>query len=160
MSSYEVIQGRGRPRICGVGAEGWVAKVNLETANCFDLLRRNFGFFDRSMQLITWCLRALLLLYSSQIGIEAADQQVLADIAKKSNQSLLWGPYRPNLYFGVRPRIPKSLTTGLLWAKVDDYQSIQQSMTSYSAEPISHPQCQSRRLTMCLVRFTPCLRTD
>ncbi|KAI5289259.1 Processing alpha glucosidase I, partial [Ascosphaera acerosa] len=42
-----------------------------------------------------------------------------------SNSSLLWGPYRPNLYFGVRPRIPRSLLTGLLWAKVDDYDNPQ-----------------------------------
>ena len=57
----------------------------------------------------------------------AADQVVLSQNAKLSSESLLWGPYRPNLYFGVRPRIPKSLTTALLWAKVDDFQSAQAS---------------------------------
>ena len=40
-----------------------------------------------------------------------------------SNDSLLWGPYRPNLYFGIRPRIPDSLTAGLAWGRVEDYQS-------------------------------------
>jgi mannosyl-oligosaccharide glucosidase len=54
----------------------------------------------------------------------AADQS-LADIERASNQSLLWGPYRPNLYFGVRPRIPNSLLMGLMWARVEDYQSVQ-----------------------------------
>lgn len=49
--------------------------------------------------------------------------------ARLSNDSLVWGPYRPNLYFGVRPRIPKSLTTGLLWAKVDNFESVQHSRT-------------------------------
>ena len=34
--------------------------------------------------------------------------------------SLLWGPYRPNLYFGIRPRIPQSLLMGLMWAKTED----------------------------------------
>ncbi len=48
--------------------------------------------------------------------------------ARFSNESLLWGPYRPNLYFGVRPRIPKSLTTGLLWARVDSFETVQNSM--------------------------------
>src|SRR3569833_3343159 len=43
------------------------------------------------------------------------------------NLSLLWGPYRPNLYFGIRPRIPKSLMTGLMWAKVDSYTEVQNS---------------------------------
>ncbi|KAF7508559.1 hypothetical protein GJ744_009108 [Endocarpon pusillum] len=37
-----------------------------------------------------------------------------------SNASLLWGPYRPNLYFGIRPRIPNSLLMGLTWSNADD----------------------------------------
>ncbi|KAH9053836.1 glycoside hydrolase [Lactarius vividus] len=37
--------------------------------------------------------------------------------------SLLWGTYRPNLYFGLRPRIPQSLMTGLVWFGTQDYQS-------------------------------------
>lgn len=53
----------------------------------------------------------------------------LTENARLSNDSLVWGPYRPNLYFGVRPRIPKSLTTGLLWAKVDNFESVQHSRT-------------------------------
>jgi len=44
---------------------------------------------------------------------------------KSSNDTLLWGPYKPNLYFGVRPRVPKSLTTGLLWGRVEDFTNIQ-----------------------------------
>ncbi|ROW07331.1 hypothetical protein VMCG_03705 [Cytospora schulzeri] len=31
-----------------------------------------------------------------------------------------WGPYRPNLYFGVRPQIPETLLMGLMWASGDD----------------------------------------
>jgi mannosyl-oligosaccharide glucosidase len=34
--------------------------------------------------------------------------------------SFLWGPYRPNLYLGLRPRIPNSLLLGLMWAGVRD----------------------------------------
>lgn len=45
--------------------------------------------------------------------------------ATTTNDTLLWGPYRPNLYFGVRPRLHKSLTTGLLWANTDSYASAQ-----------------------------------
>ncbi|KAJ1949901.1 Processing alpha glucosidase I, partial [Linderina macrospora] len=36
------------------------------------------------------------------------------------DSSLLWGTYRPNLYFGTRPRIPNSLLTGLMWFGMDD----------------------------------------
>jgi mannosyl-oligosaccharide glucosidase len=49
--------------------------------------------------------------------------QLLTAISAASNASLLWGPYRSNLYFGVRPRLPNSLLTGLLWSNVDDFQS-------------------------------------
>lgn len=48
--------------------------------------------------------------------------------SQSSNDTLLWGPYRPNLYFGIRPRIPKSLTSGLLWGRVEDYNQIQHSI--------------------------------
>ncbi|KAI1914025.1 Processing alpha glucosidase I [Ophidiomyces ophidiicola] len=50
---------------------------------------------------------------------------LVSEIEHASNQSLLWGPYRPNLYFGVRPRIPKSLMMGLMWAKVDNFGTAQ-----------------------------------
>lgn len=73
-------------------------------------------------------LGILLSLLSLTLGEVA--QEVLTENAKRSNESLLWGPYRPNLYFGVRPRIPKSLLTGLLWAKVDSFQGVQNSMVS------------------------------
>lgn len=39
-----------------------------------------------------------------------------------SNDSLLWGTYRPNLYFGLRPRLPATLLTGLMWFGATDYQ--------------------------------------
>lgn len=70
-------------------------------------------------------------------------QEVLAENAKLSNESLLWGPYRPNLYFGVRPRIPKSLMTGLMWAKVDSFQGVQNSMVFYVLL-LGLPPCMTR----------------
>lgn len=44
--------------------------------------------------------------------------------AGSANSTLLWGAYRPNLYFGLRPRIPQSLMTGLMWFGTQDYQSV------------------------------------
>ena len=46
--------------------------------------------------------------------------------AKPANDSdsLFWGTYRPNLYFGLRPKVPQSLMTGLMWFGTQDYQSI------------------------------------
>ncbi|KAI0470820.1 glycoside hydrolase family 63 protein [Xylariaceae sp. FL0804] len=73
-------------------------------------------------------LLSLSLLCSLTPGalVAAQDADVLnSELGRLNNQSLLWGPYRPNLYFGVRPRLPKSLSTGLLWSKVDNYVNVQ-----------------------------------
>lgn len=51
-----------------------------------------------------------------------------------SNRSLLWGPYRPNLYFGVRPRVPNSLLAGLMWAKVDHFATVQNSESGHPSQ--------------------------
>ena len=47
---------------------------------------------------------------------------------EETDQSLLWGPYRPNLYFGIRPRLPQSLMTGLMWFSTMNYQSVQSTL--------------------------------
>src|SRR3954469_18946384 len=66
----------------------------------------------------------------------AEDVNILTtEIAREQNSSLLWGPYRPNVYFGVRPRIPKSFTGGLMWAKVDDFVNIQNSKLPAGTPP-------------------------
>jgi mannosyl-oligosaccharide glucosidase len=57
----------------------------------------------------------LALLFTLLTPISAVD----ADLST-SNESLLWGPYRPNLYFGLRPRVPNSLIAGLMWGKLED----------------------------------------
>ena len=68
------------------------------------------------------------------LGAAAADDTAILykEIARNANQSLLWGPYRPNLYFGVRPRIPKSLMGGLMWSKVESFQDVQNSRSRYN----------------------------
>ena len=83
---------------------------------------------QRTVMLQLWCHSALLLvlLWLSN-SFSNAEQAVLSENQRKSNETLLWGPYRPNLYFGVRPRIPKSLTTGLLWARTDNFEKVQHS---------------------------------
>lgn len=54
--------------------------------------------------------------------------------ANNTSDTLIWGAYRPNLYFGLRPRIKQSLMTGLMWFGVQDYKSI--GSESVSAEPV------------------------
>ena len=44
-------------------------------------------------------------------------------VLSQTTNETLWGAYRPNLYFGLRPRFPKSLMTGLMWFGTQDYQS-------------------------------------
>ncbi|KAG5437789.1 hypothetical protein PCANB_000503 [Pneumocystis canis] len=43
-----------------------------------------------------------------------------------SNASLLWGPYRPNLYMGIRSRDPKSILAGVMWTGLNNYAQIQE----------------------------------
>lgn len=61
------------------------------------------------------------------VGAAAAEGEsvLTAEIGRQNNQSLLWGPYKPNVYFGVRPRSAEGLWTGLMWSKVDDYGEVQ-----------------------------------
>ncbi|KAI9463402.1 glycoside hydrolase [Russula earlei] len=44
-------------------------------------------------------------------------------LSLNGSSSPIWGTFRPNLYFGLRPRIPQSLMTGLIWFGTQDYQS-------------------------------------
>lgn len=70
-----------------------------------------------------------------------------SEVGRQNNQSLLWGPYRPNLYFGVRPRIPKSLMTGLMWGKIETYNDFQNSWFLSAAARIAATCCRRHVLT-------------
>lgn len=48
-----------------------------------------------------------------------------------SQNSLLWGPYRSGYYLGIKPRIPLSLTSGLLWFNADDHNGLQNIRHEY-----------------------------
>lgn len=74
---------------------------------------------------------ALLLL--GGLAGQSFAQDETAIFSKATNDSLLWGPYRPNLYFGVRPRQPSSLIAGLMWGKVEDFNQIQE-LVRYTCE--------------------------
>lgn len=60
------------------------------------------------------------LLAASGTAAQSADESPLLSAA---NSSLLWGTYRPGLYFGLKARIPDSLLTGLVWFGAHDWQS-------------------------------------
>jgi mannosyl-oligosaccharide glucosidase len=77
----------------------------------------------RSFQLSAVLLAAVRLLWLP--AVLGQDASILtSEVGRLNNQSLLWGPYKPNVYFGVRPRIPKSLWAGLMWVKVDNYEDL------------------------------------
>ncbi|KAL0141009.1 mannosyl-oligosaccharide glucosidase CWH41/GLS1 [Mucor lusitanicus] len=76
----------------------------------------------RSWKSSLTAISAVLLIASSTV-VSAAD--ALPVTAGASNSSLLWGTYRPNLYFGTRPRIPESVMTGLMWFDASDFQGFQ-----------------------------------
>ena len=72
-------------------------------------------------------IAVLLSLLLRVDGVATNPSDLIKEVDKANNQSLLWGPYKPNLYFGVRPRIPGSMFAGLMWANVDTYDGIQNS---------------------------------
>ena len=52
----------------------------------------------------------------------------LANDPSSANVSLTWGPYRPNLYFGLRPTVAESLSMGLMWSNADDATAVLKSL--------------------------------
>lgn len=59
-------------------------------------------------------------------SVTADGESILtSEIGRLNNQSLFWGPYKPNLYFGVRPRAEEGLWTGLMWSKINRFGDIQ-----------------------------------
>ena len=89
------------------------------------------------MRLLSWLPFVFLLeviFASNQIKFDLYDNNELqsnndtVDLATQysqiSNSSLLWGPYRSALYFGLRPRFPRSLLSGLMWFSINDYEGI------------------------------------
>lgn len=84
--------------------------------------------------MLTSALALLLLAGSASAELDFESH------AHATNQSLLWGTYRPNLYFGLRPRLPNSLLTGLMWFGTHDYQS-------YTRELVLSAELNFQRLT-------------
>src|SRR5690606_21158033 len=74
---------------------------------------------------------AALFLLAPVYASEELPSFVITDSQRASNHSLLWGPYRPQVYFGVKPRLPKSITTGLMWSRVDGFQYPSKSSSLY-----------------------------
>ena len=65
------------------------------------------------MQIKFWTLAfALAFLH----GCVSSENSLEASV----DPSLLWGPYRSNVFFGIRPRIPESLLIGLMWVHTEN----------------------------------------
>ncbi|KAG0149919.1 hypothetical protein CROQUDRAFT_652883 [Cronartium quercuum f. sp. fusiforme G11] len=63
---------------------------------------------------------SLLLFLLSSSHIEASSSTVEE---YSQDDGLLWGAYRPNLYFGLRPRLPHSLMMGSIWFGAHNFAS-------------------------------------
>lgn len=99
------------------------------------------SIFDTSMQL-PW----LLLLSIASVAFSSP-----------VNDTFLWGSYRPNLYFGIRPRIPQSLLTGLMWFGTQDYASISRKHRVRSSQLLAYI-CGTQKLVtpaIKVINFSP-----
>lgn len=71
-------------------------------------------------------LLTVFSIVSECVGNENRDTLQLKNvIGAASNDSLMWGPYRPNLYFGMRSRSTESPLFGMLWHNLDNFQQSQ-----------------------------------
>ena len=52
---------------------------------------------------------------------------VVTEAQRQNNHTLLWGPYRPQVYFGIKPRLPDSFIGGLMWSSVNDFSTMQEN---------------------------------
>ncbi|KAK0919882.1 Processing alpha glucosidase I [Friedmanniomyces endolithicus] len=75
-----------------------------------------------------WALTALLSTTSFSTPALSQSTHSSSSPLPTNDTTLLWGPYRPNLYFGLRPRLPRSLNTALLWSRVEDFQAVQHNV--------------------------------
>lgn len=80
----------------------------------------------------------MVLVQSSQFDFVLDDlaelpgfNDTLSPYEKLSKESLLWGPYRSGYYLGIRPRLPLSLTLGLLWFNADSHNGLQNIRHEY-----------------------------
>ncbi|CDH50432.1 glycoside hydrolase family 63 protein [Lichtheimia corymbifera JMRC:FSU:9682] len=62
-----------------------------------------------------------------QATLDPHDIDFVMHADRAANDSLLWGTYRPNLYFGTRTRFPESLMTGLIWFDGGEFQGFQRA---------------------------------
>ncbi|ORX53928.1 glycoside hydrolase [Hesseltinella vesiculosa] len=77
------------------------------------------------MRLLWFCIVVLFSSLLGTWGLTPSDQLLKERVEENTNSSLLWGTYRPNLYFGTRPRTPDSLMTGLMWFDASHFQGFQ-----------------------------------
>lgn len=69
----------------------------------------------------------LAQLFSAALALGAlaqGQQSVLSkeEVRRLNDESLFWGPYKSNLYFGVRPKSPKGFWSSLMWGGVNSYE--------------------------------------
>lgn len=72
-------------------------------------------------------------------GEPTTDDRRLTPLARQQQDdpALLWSTYAPQLYFAVRPRLPKSLVSGLMWFGLNDWEGIQRpSLSSLRLPPL------------------------
>lgn len=79
---------------------------------------------------LVWGILALVLAQQFQFDF-GDDLTANSSQHHQSSDDLLWGPYRSSLYFGLRPRIPKSLLAGLMWFNIDSYEGFGQMRHFY-----------------------------
>lgn len=86
--------------------------------------------------LTLFSLTASVLCLQEQDKFDIILDQPLDDIAQTnfeqlSHDSLFWGPYNSGRYLGIRPRVPESLLSGLIWFNAESQHGIGKARDFY-----------------------------
>lgn len=85
---------------------------------------RNFQHYDHVLLIVTAILTAVVLsktgwvMPSPAVNVRSLQRPLLHTPVLHNTQrqnDFLWGSYRPQVYFGLRPRLPRSIVAGLMW---------------------------------------------
>ncbi|KAK3938728.1 mannosyl-oligosaccharide glucosidase [Diplogelasinospora grovesii] len=71
---------------------------------------------------------AIIILILCAVHVFSTGTNLDTEPSSSSASAQIWGPYRPNLYFGVRPQAPKTMLMSLMWGNGENQSSLLHSL--------------------------------
>ena len=97
-----------------------------------------------------WLIHLLLLLSPAVHAARSTAARAQDEVPRWQ----MWGPYRPSIYFGVRPQMPETFLMGLMWASGRSREDVLDS-TYTSQCPLLFPSAVGSPLSSLLTAAPP-----